>query len=54
MTTNLQPTGKDFDQMIQMVTGYFVTQITGAVATYSIADHLAKNAKTAEERSSRS
>ena len=49
MTTILQPTGKDFDQMIQMVMGYHVTQIVGAIATYSIADHLAKGSATADE-----
>jgi hypothetical protein len=32
-----------------MLTGFWVTQIAGAVATYSIADHLAKGPATAEE-----
>ena len=49
MTTNLKTTDKDFEQMMRMLTGFFVTQITGAVATYSIADHLAKGPATAEE-----
>jgi hypothetical protein len=53
MTTSLQPTGKDFDQMIQMITGYFVTQIAGAVATYSVADHLAEGSATADEIATR-
>ena len=38
MTTDLEVTDKDFEQMMQMLTGFFVTQIVGAVATYSIAD----------------
>ena len=42
-------TDKDFERMMQMLTGYFVTQIAGAVATYSIADHLAKGPATAEQ-----
>jgi gas vesicle protein len=41
----LSTTDKDFEQMMQMLTGFFVTQIAGAVATYSIADHLAKGAR---------
>ena len=49
MTTALEATDKDFEQMMQMLTGFFVTQITGAVATYSIADHLAKGPATAEQ-----
>ena len=49
MTTSLEPTGKDFDQMMGIVTGYFKTQIACAVATYSIADHLAKGSATADE-----
>jgi hypothetical protein len=43
------PTDKDFERMMQMLTGFFVTQIAGAVATYSIADHLAKGPATAEK-----
>jgi hypothetical protein len=49
MTTSLQPGQKDFDQMMQILTGYFVTQVAGALATYSIADHLAKGPATADE-----
>ena len=49
MTTALEATDKDFEQMMQMLTGFFVTQIAGAVATYSIADHLAKGPATAEQ-----
>jgi O-methyltransferase domain len=49
MTTALEPTDKDFERMMQMLTGFFVTQIAGAVATYSIADHLAKGPATAEQ-----
>jgi hypothetical protein len=49
MRTTLQSTGKDFDHMIQMVMGYCVTQIVGALATYSIADHLAEGSATADE-----
>jgi O-methyltransferase domain/Dimerisation domain len=49
MTTTLEPTDKDFERMMQMLTGYWVTQIAGAVATYSIADHLAKGPATAEQ-----
>jgi hypothetical protein len=49
MTTALEATDKDFERMIKMLTGFFVTQIAGAVATYSIADHLAKGSATAEQ-----
>jgi hypothetical protein len=49
MTTALEVTDKDFEQMMQMLTGYWMTQIAGAVATYSIADHLAKGPATAEQ-----
>jgi SAM-dependent methyltransferase len=49
MTTALEATDKDFDQMTQMLRGFFVTQIAGAVATFSIADHLAKGPATAEQ-----
>ena len=34
---------------MQMLTGFFVTQIVDAVATYPIADHLAKGPATAEQ-----
>src|SRR5260370_33007611 len=49
MTTEAEATDKDFERMTQMMTGFFVTQIAGAVATYSIADHLAKGPATAEQ-----
>jgi O-methyltransferase domain/Dimerisation domain len=49
MATASEATDKDFEQMMQMLTGFFVTQIAGAVATYSIADHLAKGPATAEQ-----
>ena len=34
MTAALEATDEDFEQMTQMLTGYCVTQIAGAVATY--------------------
>jgi len=49
MTTAAEATDKDFERMTQMLTCFFVTQIAGAVATYSIADHLAKGPATAEQ-----
>jgi Dimerisation domain len=49
MTSALEPTDKDFERMMQMLTGFWVTQITGAVAGYSIADQLAKGPATAEQ-----
>ena len=49
MTTASEATDKDFGQMMQMLTGFFVTQMVGAVASYSIADHLAKGPATAEQ-----
>ena len=49
MTTVVEATDKDFEQMIQMLTGFCVTQIAGAVASYSIADHLANGPATAEQ-----
>jgi Dimerisation domain len=49
MTTALNSTDKDFEQMMEMLTGFWVTQIAGAVATYSIADHLAKGPASAKE-----
>jgi hypothetical protein len=49
MATTSDATDKDFERMMQMLTGFFVTQIAGAVATYSIADHLAKGPATAEQ-----
>lgn len=38
----------DIERMMQMITGYWVTQIVNAAATYSFADHLAKGPATAE------
>ncbi|MBV8275002.1 MAG: methyltransferase [Verrucomicrobia bacterium] len=49
MTTSSKPTGRDFDQMMGIVMGGLQTQVAGAVATYSIADHLAKGSATADE-----
>jgi hypothetical protein len=49
MTTAAEATDKDFERMTQMLTGFFVTQIAGALATYSIADHLANGPATAEQ-----
>ena len=53
MKTNANSTAtaadKDFERMMQMLNGFFVAQIAGAAATYSIADHLAKGAATAEQ-----
>ena len=49
MTTAAEATDKDFERMMQMLTGFFVTQIAGAVAAYSIADHLANGPATAEQ-----
>jgi hypothetical protein len=48
MKSASEATAKNFEQMMQMLTGFFVTQIAGAVANYSIADHLAQGPATAE------
>src|SRR5215471_10850749 len=45
MTTNQN----DADRMMQMITGYWVTQVVHAAATFSIADHLAKAPASAED-----
>ena len=37
------------DRMMGMITGYWVTQIVHAAATFSFADHLEKGGATAEE-----
>ena len=37
MTNTVEATEKDFQQMIQMLTGFAVTQIIGAAAAYKIA-----------------
>jgi len=39
----------DADRMMQMITGYWVTQVVHAAATFSIADHLAKAPATPED-----
>jgi hypothetical protein len=39
----------DTDRMIQMITGYWVSQVVHAAATFSLADHLAKGPATAED-----
>src|SRR5262249_46273014 len=39
----------DADRMMQMITGYWVTQVVHAAARFSIADHLAKAPATAED-----
>jgi hypothetical protein len=49
MSSASDPTDKDFEQMMQMLTGFWLTQIAGAVASYSIADHLANGPATAEQ-----
>jgi len=48
MTTPLDAT-EDFEQMMQMLSGCWLTQIAGAVACYSVADHLAKGSASVEE-----
>jgi len=49
MTTTLEPSANDFGQMMGFIMGFFQTQIAGAIANYSIADHLAKGSATADE-----
>src|SRR5215469_17089720 len=39
----------DTDRMMGMITGYWVTQLLHAAATFSFADHLAKGAATVED-----
>jgi O-methyltransferase/methyltransferase family protein len=39
----------DGDRMMQMITGYWVTQVVHATARFSIADHLAKAPATADD-----
>ena len=39
----------DADRMMQMITGYWVTQVVHAAARFSIADYLAKAPATAED-----
>ena len=45
MTTNQN----DPDRMMQMIIGYWVTQVVHAAATFSIAVHLAKTPATAND-----
>jgi hypothetical protein len=40
---------KDTERMMQMITGYWVTQVVHAAAAFSIADHLASAPATAKE-----
>lgn len=49
MDSALEPTGKHFEQMMQMLTGFWVTQIIGAVAMYSVGDHLADGPAASEQ-----
>ena len=49
MDSASEPTGKHFEQMMQMLTGFWLTQIIGAVATYSLSHHLANGPATAEQ-----
>ena len=39
----------DNDRMMEMINGYWITQIVNAVATYALADHLAEGPTTAAE-----
>ena len=39
----------DADRMMQLITGYWVTQVVHAAATFSIADHPAKSPATAQD-----
>jgi Dimerisation domain len=39
----------DIDRMMEMINGFWITQIVYAAATYSLADHLAKGPATATE-----
>jgi O-methyltransferase domain/Dimerisation domain len=42
-------TPSDNDRMMEMISGYWITQIVHAAATYSLADYLAKGPATAAE-----
>ncbi len=42
----LVPTTDDYERMMAMVTGFWVTQIVGAAATFNLADHLADGVDT--------
>ena len=39
----------DNDRMMEMINGYWITQIVNAAATYALADHLAKGPAAAAE-----
>lgn len=39
----------DAERMMQMITGYWVTQIVGAIATFRLVDHIAAGARTPED-----
>src|ERR1700736_4686450 len=49
MTNTVEVTEKEFQQMMQMLTGFAVTQIIGVAAAYKIADHLAKGVLSAKQ-----
>lgn len=49
MSSNPTPAGpQDYDRMMSMVTGFWVTQTVRAAAIYNLADHLAKGTSTPE------
>src|SRR5580692_10281227 len=45
----LSMTLSDNDRMMEMINGYWITQIVNAAATYALADHLAKGPAAAAE-----
>ena len=47
--TDVMKNPTDTDRMMQMITGYWATQIVHAAAVYSLADHFFKGPATAEE-----
>lgn len=49
MTAHSAPSGaQDYERMMTMLTGFWVTQIVSAAATFNVADHLAAGTDTAE------
>lgn len=42
-------TPSDYDRMMTMITGHWITQIVHAIAKYSLADHLALGPATAAD-----
>lgn len=49
MTAHSAPSGaQDYERMMTMLTGFWVTQIVRAAATFNVADHLAAGTDTAE------